>query len=134
MDTSPPRAIAGNPKALGETVRKALEVARERAGLNVDDMVQSLVGYQARTTSGRRSTWYDWRRRPDTIGAVALMRAAEIAGTDLCGLLEEVTLSRGERGEVAQLRQEVAEMRASMEELQRRVSEAARDVYPERHK
>lgn len=72
-------------------VVRALEVARRRAGLTVDEMVRRLrpVVRLPELTAGRaaRHNWYDWRRRPHSIPAVALLAAAELAGVSVDRLL-----------------------------------------------
>jgi hypothetical protein len=96
-----------------DRVARAMETGRKRAGLTVEQMVRRLRPVlrlpEAEEDKRVGQTWYDWRHRPRSIPAVALVAAAEIARTSLDVLLSETSQPSSE-GRVARLERRVAEL------------------------
>jgi hypothetical protein len=69
-----------------------------------------------------RWTWYDWRKRPRSIPAVALLAAAELANTTVDALLTETARPSSE-GRLARLERELAEQQRVIDELRQVVDQ-----------
>jgi hypothetical protein len=75
-----------------------------------------------------RHNWYDWRRRPHSIPAVALLAAAQIAGLPLDALLSESGApSNAQSGRLETLERQVAELSRRLEQRERS-EQHARDL------
>jgi hypothetical protein len=113
-----------DPDDLERRAAEALEVARRRAGLSVEAMVRSLRPAlrlpDLEPGKAGRHNWYDWRRRPHSIPAVALLAAAQIAGLPLDVLLSESDApSHAQSGRLESLERQVAELSRRLEQRER---------------
>ena len=113
-----------DPDELEGRAAQALEVARRRAGLSVEEMVRSLRPAlrlpDLEPGKAGRHNWYDWRRRPHSIPAVALLAAAQIAGLPLAVLLSESGApSQSQSGRLQSLERQVAELTRRLEQRER---------------
>lgn len=90
------------PEELEQRVTRALEAARRRAGLTVDEMVRRLRPAlrlpELEAGKVARHNWYDWRRRPHSVPAVALLAAAELAGVSIDRLMGKESPEVGDVG------------------------------------
>ncbi len=95
--------------------------------MTVDAMVRELrPALRLPEVSDRpiRWTWYDWRRRPRSIPAVALLAAAELANTTVDTLLSE-TIRPSSEGRLARMERELAEQQRLIDELRQVVDRSA---------
>lgn len=99
------------PELLEDEVTRALDLGRQRAGLSVDEVVRALRPVlrmpDVEPTKSARHNWYDWRRRPQSVPAVALLAIAKLAGTSLDSLLESETVIREAEPQLARLQAEL---------------------------
>lgn len=102
------------PELLEEQVTHALDLGRQRAGLSVDEVVRRLRPLlrlpDVEPTKSPRHNWYDWRRRPQSIPAIALVAIAKLAGTSLDSLLESESVIREAEPQLARLQAELDEL------------------------
>jgi hypothetical protein len=68
-------------KVLEDQARRLLELARQRLGLSVEQMVQLLGELQPRGAVTRRS-WYDWQTRPETVSLLTGLAAIQMLGPE----------------------------------------------------
>jgi hypothetical protein len=110
-----------DPDLLERQVMNALETARRRAGLTAEEMARRLRPALRLSEVGpdkvARHNWYDWRRRPHSIPAVALVAAAELAGVSVDRLLGAGGQPDEAVAGLADLRQRVAQLEARIEGL-----------------
>lgn len=117
------------PDVLEGRVARALEVARRRSGMTVDAIVRELrPALRLPEVSDRpiRWTWYDWRKKPRSIPAVALLAAAELANTTVDALLSETTRPSSE-GRLARLERELAEQQRVIDQLRQAIDQSRAD-------
>jgi hypothetical protein len=117
------------PDELDTQVVRALDLARRRAGLTVEDMVRRLrpalrLPDVPEEKSEVRNTWYAWKQRPRAVPAVALLAAAQLAGTTVDALLLEYDKTEPE-GRLARLEREVAEQQGLIDQLRRAIERSA---------
>jgi len=112
-----------DPDSLERRVMGALEAARRRAGLTVDEMVRRLRPALRLPEVGlgkaARHNWYDWRRRPHSIPAVALVAAAELAGVPVDRLLgadAQPDEARVAAASIADLQRRIKELESALKE------------------
>jgi hypothetical protein len=125
------------PEPLEAQVAGAMERARRRAGLTVEEMVRRLrptvrlpdVPAEKKEV---RNNWYSWRKRPGSIPAVALVAAAKLAGTSVDALLTESPPELAPDGRLARLEREVADQQRLIEQLQQAVEPGAEAQRPQR--
>lgn len=120
-----PRRLGSSPDQLDAQVVQALDVARRRSGLTVEALIRELrpalrLPAVPEEKSEVRNTWYAWRQRPRAIPAVALLAAAELAGTTVDALLLGAAESEPE-GRLARLEREVAEQQRLIDQLRRAI-------------
>src|SRR5215467_29347 len=113
-----------DPDDLERRAAQALEVARRRAGLSVEAMVRSLRPAlrlpDLEPGKAGRHNWYDWRRRPHSIPAVALLAAAQIAGLPLDLLLSDSNAPpHAQSDRLESLERQVAELSRRLEQRER---------------
>jgi hypothetical protein len=68
-------------KVLEDQARRLLELARQRSGVSVEQMVQLLGELQPRGAVTRRS-WYDWQTRPETVSLLTGLAAIQMLGPE----------------------------------------------------
>jgi len=68
-------------KVLEDQARRLLELARQRSGASVEQMVQLLGELQPRKALTRRS-WYDWQTRPETVSLLTGLAAIQMLGPE----------------------------------------------------